>query len=104
MKLSIWIGGNMEIMHIIFFFSSNQNCDDYGNGNSQSMALTDGSFDYSRSMWARLMKISMGIDGNMEIMHLIFFFLWSKNLVAIVTLTIMMEHLSPYEDSLEDAI
>lgn len=100
MKLDVWINGNMDIMQFTLFFFSDQNSGCYGYGNSQNMPLTD---DNSRIIRTRLMKASMWIDGNMDIMHLTV----SppvKILVAMVTSTIIRKHSSPYEDSLEDKI
>ena len=74
MKLGIWIDGSMEIMHVILFSFLDQNSGCYGNGNSQNRASTDGSFDNSKSIPVRLMKLRLWIDGNMEIMHVTLFF------------------------------
>ena len=50
MKLGMWTGGNVRIMHIIFILSSNENCGCYGNGYSQNVAKTYGSRDNSKTI------------------------------------------------------
>ena len=72
MKLGIWTGGNVLIMHVIFFSSSNENCGCYGNGNSPNVVKKYGSWDNSKIIRANFTKLGMWTGGNVLIMHVIF--------------------------------
>ena len=41
MKCGMWTGGNVLIMHVIFFSPSNENCGCYGNESGKTVAYMD---------------------------------------------------------------
>lgn len=72
----------MEIMHVTFFFTSDQNCGCCGNEYSPNMVLTDGLFDNSKSIPGMSIKISLWIDRSKEMMHVTLFLSSDRNCVC----------------------